>query len=68
MEAPSDFAIVTGTMWGDGNLDIAVRGNTFQQTGGDEGILTGMFTGLQHEGAAGALVRDDLTAAFGANR
>ncbi len=60
----------TGTMWGDGDLgySIAVRGNTFKQTGGDDGILTGIFTGESHEGAAGTLERTDLTAAFGATR
>ncbi len=60
----------TGTMWGDGDLDytIAVRGNTFRETGGDDGRLTGIFTGTGHEGAAGTLERSDLTAAFGASR
>lgn len=60
----------TGTMWGDGDLGylIAVRGNTFKQTGGDDGILTGVFVGHQHEGATGTLERSDLTAAFGAAR
>ena len=71
----------TGTMWGDGDLryTIAVSGNdtaigkasavpTFWETGGDEGRLTGVFTGQQHQGAAGTLERRDLTAAFGASR
>lgn len=58
------------TVWGDGDLNysIAVRGNTFKQTGGDAGILTGIFVGQSHEGAAGTLERSDLTAAFGASR
>ena len=60
----------TGTMWGDGDLayNIAVTGNTFRETGGDDGRLTGIFTGAAHEGAAGTLERTDLTAAFGASR
>lgn len=71
----------TGTTWGDGDLSytIAVTGNdaaagkagaapTFKETGGDTGRLTGVFTGQDHEGAAGTLERHDLTAAFGAAR
>ncbi len=60
----------TGTMWEDGDLgySIAVSGNTFKQTGGDTGSLTGIFTGQNHEGATGTLERSDLTAAFGASR
>ena len=59
-----------GTTWGDGDLGylIAVTGNTFHRTGGDAGVLNGIFTGRQHEGAAGTLERPDLTAAFGASR
>ena len=60
----------TGTQWLDGDLGytIAVRGNGFRETGGDTGRLTGIFTGRNHEGAAGTLERSDLTAAFGASR
>ena len=60
----------TGTLWGDGDLaySISVNGNTFRQTGGDDGILTGAFLGENHEGVGGTLERDDLTAAFGAGR
>ena len=60
----------TGAMWGDGDLgySIVVHGNTFRETGGDSGTLTGIFVGRSHEGAAGTLERDDLTAAFGATR
>ena len=60
----------TGTQWLDGDLDytIAVRGNTFRETGGDDGRLTGIFIGRSHEGAAGTLERSDLTAAFGTTR
>lgn len=59
-----------GTMWGDGDLGytITVTGNTFRETGGDDGTLTGIFTGAAHEGAAGTLERTDLTAAFGTIR
>ncbi len=43
-------------------------GNTFRQTSGDAGRLTGVFVGRDHEGATGTLERTDLTAAFGASR
>ena len=68
--APGDFAPGSGTRWGDGDLGygIAVRGNTFTDTGGDAGTVTGVFTGPNHEGAAGVVERRDLTAAFGAIR
>ena len=60
----------TGTQWRDGHLayTISVTGNTFRQTGGDEGFLTGAFFGQSHEGMGGTLERDDLTAAFGGSR
>ena len=60
----------TGTTWLDGDLGytIAVTGNAFRETGGDDGTLTGIFTGRSHEGAAGTLERSDLTAAFGTSR
>ncbi|MCY4429826.1 MAG: hypothetical protein OXC11_05455, partial [Rhodospirillales bacterium] len=56
--------------WRDGDLhySIAVRGNTFRETGGDDGRLTGIFAGRSHEAAGGTLERSDLTAAFGASR
>ena len=56
--------------WGDGDLRyiIAVRGNTFRETGGDDGRLTGIFAGRSHEAVGGTLERSDLTAAFGASR
>jgi len=59
-----------GSQWGDGDLAyaIAVDGNTFHDTAGDAGRLTGIFVGHRHEGAAGTLERTDLTAAFGAER
>ena len=60
----------SGTEWLDGDLGytIAVRGNTFRETGGDDGRLTGIFVGREHEGATGTLERSDLTAAFGTAR
>ena len=60
----------TGETWGGGDLgySIAVIGNTFRQTDGDAGTLTGVFFGESHEGMGGVLERDDLTAAFGGNR
>ena len=60
----------TGTTWLDGDLgySIAVDGNTFRETGGDDGQLTGIFVGRNHEGAAGTLERGDLAASFGASR
>lgn len=67
---PDVDCVICGTVWGDGDLAylIAVSGNTFRETGGDDGRLTGIFTGRQHEGATGTLERADLTAAFGASR
>ena len=60
----------TGATWHDGDLSyaIAVRGNTFVQTGGDDGTVTGAFFGLAHEGMGGVLERDDLSAGFGGKR
>ena len=63
-------ALGTGTTWNDGDLryDIEVRGNTFVQTGGDAGTVTGAFFGPAHEGMGGVLERDDLSAGFGGKR
>ena len=63
-------AIGTGTIWGDGDLDytVVVQGNTFVQTAGDEGHVTGAIFGAAHEGMAGTLDRDDLAAGFGGTR
>ena len=60
----------SGARWGDGDLGymIAIDGNVFFETGGDEGTLTGAFVGRSHEGAVGTLERRDLSAAFGATR
>ena len=66
----SPGAIGTGTRWGDGDLrySVAVRGNTFVQTGGDAGEVTGAFFGPKHEGMGGVLERRDLSAGFGGKR
>ena len=60
----------TGAQWLDGDLHytIAVDGNTFRQIGGDDGVVTGIFVGNHHQGAAGTVERTDLAAAFGAAR
>ena len=60
----------SGATWGHGRLSygIAVRGNTFVNTGGDPGVVTGAFYGPSHEGMGGVLVRDDLSAGFGGKR
>ena len=63
-------SIGTGTSWGDGDLGytIAVDGNIFVRTGGDDGMVTGAFFGAAHEGMGGTLERDDLSAGFGGKR
>ena len=60
----------SGTTWRDGRLSygIEVRGNTFVQTGGDTGTVTGAFFGPAHEGMGGVLVHEDLDAGFGGKR
>jgi len=59
-----------GHPWGRGRLEYAVtvRGNTFAQTRGDEGVVTGAFLSPGHELAGGVLKRHDLTAAWGGKR
>ncbi len=59
-----------GGAWGDGDLgySVEVRGNTFVQTGGDAGQVTGAFFGPRHEGMGGVLERNELSAAFGGKR
>ena len=63
-------AVGTGSLWQDGDLSytIEMRGNTFGQTGGDVGTVTGAFFGPSHEGMGGVLERDDLSAGFGGSR
>ena len=60
----------SGRIWGDGDLRywVSVHGNTFVQTGGDEGTVTGAFFGPVHEAMGGVLERMDLTAGFGGTR
>ncbi len=60
----------SGAAWNDGQLSyrISVRGNTFVQTGGDEGFVTGAFLGPSHEGMGGVVLREDLSAGFGGKR
>ena len=60
----------TGATWLDGDLNytVSVRGNLFGRTGGDEGRITGVFSGASHEGMAGTLTRDDLAAGFAGTR
>ena len=60
----------TGATWLDGDLNytVSVRGNLFGRTGGDEGRITGVFSGASHEGMAGTLSRDDLAAGFAGTR
>ena len=63
-------AMGTGAVWHDGefNYRMEVRGNTFVQTGGDAGTVTGAFFGSAHEGMGGVLQRDDLSAGYGGKR
>ena len=60
----------SGATWLDGDLNytISVRGNLFGRTGGDEGRITGAFSGASHEGMGGTLSRDDLAAGFAGRR
>ena len=63
-------ALGTGTIWNDGDLryGIEIRGNTFVQTAGDAGTVTGAFFGPAHEGMGGVLEHDKLSAGFGGKR
>ena len=69
-EGTTPGALGTGSQWNSGSLGytIAVGGNYLRSTGGDDGAVNGHFYGSSHEGVAGSLERDDLTAAFGAKR
>ena len=62
--------IDSGTMWNDGDLrySVIVRKNTFIQTGGDAGEVTGAFFGSNHEGMGGVVERSDMSAGFGGRR
>ena len=63
-------AVGTGMIWGDGDLGytVGVHDNSFVQTGGDEGVVTGAFFGTSHEAMGGVVERTDLTASFGGTR
>ena len=60
----------SGRTWNDGDLSysVVVRGNTFTQTGGDAGEVTGAFFGAGHEGMGGVVERSDMSAGFGGTR
>ena len=63
----------SGRIWNDGELNysVAVQGNRFHRTSGDDGDLFGRFVDDGDDfqrGAVGTLERPDLTAAFGASR
>ncbi len=60
----------SGQTWNDGDLSygVIVRGNTFTQTGGDAGEVTGAFFGARHEGMGGVVERSDMSAGFGGTR
>ena len=70
MSSLVDPKISVGDAWGDGDLRyfVDILGNTFIQTGGDAGVVTGAFFGRSHEGMGGTLERSSLTAAFGGKR
>ena len=63
-------AVGSGTRWNDGDLryGVIVRGNSFVQTSGDAGEVTGMFFGPGHEGMGGVVERSDMSAGFGGRR
>ena len=69
-EGTTPGALGTGSQWNTGSLgyEIAVAANYLRSTGGDDGTVNGQFYGSDHEGVAGSVERDDLTAAFGATR
>ena len=62
--------IDSGQTWNDGDLrySVIVRKNTFIQTGGDAGEVTGVFFGSNHEGMGGVVERSDMSAGFGGTR
>ncbi len=59
-------AVGSGTRWNDGGLryGVIVRGNSFVQTGGDAGEVTGMFFGAEHQAMGGVVERPDMSAGF----
>ena len=63
-------AIGSGTRWNDGDLryGVIVRGNSFVQSGGDAGEVTGVFFGAEHQAMGGVVERPDLSAGFAGKR
>jgi len=63
-------SVGSGQTWNDGDLrySVIVRGNTFNQTGGEAGEVTGAFFGAGHEGMGGVVERNDMSAGFGGTR
>ncbi|MCY4260466.1 MAG: hypothetical protein OXC91_09410, partial [Rhodobacteraceae bacterium] len=55
----------TLTLWEDGTRSGF---DTAFATDDDPGVVTGIFVGVAHEGAAGVLEHPDLAAAFGGVR
>ena len=68
--SPGLPALARSAPAGDGALSysITVGGNYLRSTGGNDGTVNGRFYGTSHQGLAGVVERDDLTAAFGARR
>ena len=67
----------TGRTWGDGDIGYTIEvvhdriADGFVSTfapGDDLGVVSGIFVGESHEGAAGIVEHPDLSAAFGATR
>ncbi len=67
----------SGTRWGDGDLAYTLTlwedgtrsgFDAAFATDDDPGVVTGIFVGVAHEGAAGVLEHPDLAAAFGGVR
>ena len=67
---PTPSVIGTGAAWGTTSLEytVAASGNRFVNTSGDDGQVTGVFTGASHETMGGTLERPDLVAAFAGER
>ena len=55
-------------VWGDGNLEyrVAIHMDVFRGERGDDGYISGNFTGDNYKGVVGILEHSDLSAAFGA--
>ncbi len=66
----TDLEDLGGNTWLDGDLgySVVVEENFFTHSGGDSGVVRGVFVGSGHEGMAGVLERNDLSAGFGGKR